>query len=108
MPDMRISNLLNEIRLLLEFYAVEPWRHRIAQLADDAARVYQNESGWARQNLLEELTELFGGMGSFNDLVISAQNGDRIDRDQEPEANKRLNELRERLYEALEEDKPKS
>ena len=41
---------------------------------------------------------LFGGMGSFNDLVIAAVNGNKVRRDDESETNRRIDELRERIY----------
>ena len=46
----------------------------------------------------DAVLSLFGGMGSLNDLVIAAVNGHRVRRDEESEANQRLNRLWERMY----------
>lgn len=40
----------------------------------------------------------FGGMGSLNDLVIHPANGHSVPEDQVAGANRRLDELRERIY----------
>jgi len=40
----------------------------------------------------------FGGMGSFNDLVIAAVNGHKVHCGNEMTENQRLDELRERMY----------
>jgi hypothetical protein len=42
---------------------------------------------------------LFGGMGSFNDLMIAAVNGHQIRGEQEPAVNARLEELRRQIHE---------
>ncbi|MCO6452586.1 MAG: hypothetical protein J5I90_17530 [Caldilineales bacterium] len=53
------------------------------------------------------MEELFGGMGSFNDYVITAQHGDVISRRQELVVNRDLNSLRHQLALAIREEKEK-
>ena len=45
-----------------------------------------------------EVLSWFGGMGSFNDLVIANVNGHRVKPSQEPQVNARLDALRSQLY----------
>lgn len=46
---------------------------------------------------VEHARAAFGGMGSFNDLLISRLNGHLVGEGEEPAANARLIELRERV-----------
>ncbi len=45
-----------------------------------------------------EVRGVFGGMGSLNDLVIHPANGHAVTDDQVATVNRRLDELRERIY----------
>lgn len=45
-----------------------------------------------------EILSWFGGMGSFNDLLIAQVNGHRVPSDGENAVNDRLSELRIRMY----------
>jgi hypothetical protein len=47
----------------------------------------------------DEILSWYGGMGSFNDLLIATINGHRLKRDQESVTNARLAELRTQVYE---------
>ena len=47
---------------------------------------------------LERILQAYGGMGSFNDLVIHPQNGHTISPDEIGEVNERLETLRTRIY----------
>lgn len=49
-------------------------------------------------NGLRRLSQAYGGMGSFNDLVLSHLNGHQINPDQEHAANHRLDTLRSTIY----------
>lgn len=50
-------------------------------------------------SLIQDIRELFGGMGSLSDLWISKLNGHRVENEQR--ANDTLNTLREALWNAL-------
>jgi hypothetical protein len=47
----------------------------------------------------DEILSWYGGMGSFNDLLIATINGHRLKRGQESVTNARLEELRNQVYE---------
>jgi hypothetical protein len=47
---------------------------------------------------LRRLSQAYGGMGSFNDFVLSHLNGHQISPNQEPAANQRLDALRFSMY----------
>jgi hypothetical protein len=49
---------------------------------------------------IDALLRGFGGMGSFNDLLILDANGHSIDSDDEQSVNGRLGELRERIWQS--------
>jgi hypothetical protein len=46
----------------------------------------------------DHLLMAYGGMGSFNDLIICPENGHDIDRDAIEPVNRRLDELRAKSY----------
>ena len=48
--------------------------------------------------LLEEILTWYGGMGSFNDLMISRYNGHLLDEKDEEKLNDELNRLRSQIY----------
>jgi hypothetical protein len=65
------------------------------------------ESGWATKASIaaaartidvDEVFSWYGGMGSFNDLVISGLNGHRVERAHESALNTKLDELREMAF----------
>jgi len=47
---------------------------------------------------LRRLLQAYGGMGSFNDLVLAHMNGHQIDKEQERRVNERLDALRSGLH----------
>lgn len=48
--------------------------------------------------MLEEILSWYGGMGSFNDLMISRYNDHLVDEKDEEKLNDELNRLRGRIY----------
>lgn len=48
---------------------------------------------------LDRLLRAHGGMGSFNDVVLTHLNGHQIDPNEEPWVNERLGALRSSMYE---------
>jgi len=76
------SSILSKHRRTLEQYITDPGKYPFP---------------------LETISELkkhaFGGMGSLNDLWLSKENGHTLD--DESSANEKLDELRERLKDAL-------
>ena len=51
---------------------------------------------------VEHLLSLFGGMGSFDDLLICKENGHSIEGEQVPSVNDRLKSLTNEIYELAE------
>ncbi len=98
-----IERLLAEIRLLLEQYQVKYWTDYFAGLEEGFEIARVRELDWRRQELLNELAELYGGMGSFNDYVITKLHGDAISRQDEFVVNEKLNHLRHQLATAIRE-----
>lgn len=48
--------------------------------------------------LIEEIISWYGGMGSFNDLIISVYNDHAVAAEDECKINEELNALRSKLY----------
>ena len=48
---------------------------------------------------LDEILSWYGGMGSFNDLLIATANGHQVSREQEPANNAQLRKLQTQIYE---------
>ena len=86
MPETTILELqLRNVAALLRQYGESQWSEYFTILADEA--VHEPEQTTAK------VRALYGGMGSFNDLVLHAPNGlPHI------EANDELERLRSELY----------
>lgn len=89
----RVVPLLQEIQELVEACGQARWAGLFAHLAGDATAAGTESE---RRDVLHRIGQLFGGMGSFNDLVLQDRQGVR------PE-QQRLDALRTDLYEAVSE-----
>jgi len=88
-----LIEILNEIIQLLESDGEEHWSHWMRK---SRARLLNSDfSG------VEHLLSAYGGMGSFNDLVIcqSYENGQFHWKEGHVEKNDKLNELRSKAWE---------
>jgi hypothetical protein len=97
MRDQYILELLNDLSILLDKYQVGPWSEKIKRLRSTYQQAILNNHQQDKYSALEEIKDLFGGMGSFNDYTITHLHGDCIDESQEQEANRLLNNLRHKL-----------
>ena len=86
----RLFALIDEARDLLEGSGVEDW----ADWLDQRARGLRS-FGF---NGIESFLQGFGGMGSFNDLLVLAFNGHKITPSDENAVNARLDQLRADMY----------
>lgn len=96
-----IEQLLMEIHLLLERHQVKDWANYFANLRERFELAFARGTDWRKQELVDELADLYGGMGSFNDYVITKLHGDAIAQQDEVVANTKLNDLRHRLAIAI-------
>lgn len=85
-----LASKLNEVIVLLREHGEAHWlswaeRCRRELLAGDPV-VY------------DEILEAFGGMGSFNDLLVLRHNGHLIEQNQEQAVNDRLADLRTAIW----------
>lgn len=91
---MTISNFieaLQETRALLYDVSETFWAGKIDELL---RRAGSEVSPYDARRALS----WFGGMGSFNDLLISPINGHRLEDGEEDRINHRLSDLREQIY----------
>ena len=83
---------------------------RIRETADLVRRVGENYwCEWLEESLrrignsdfsgIEHLRSAFGGMGSFNDILISRANGHPVSDEESWSLNARLSDLQHKLYE---------
>jgi hypothetical protein len=89
----RLLKRLAECETLLANYGVDYWPSWLRHGADLVA------AGDSRG--LDHLRQGYGGMGSFNDLVISPLNRHRGGEEELRAADKRLDRLRSEIYQLL-------
>jgi hypothetical protein len=81
-----LTKALVEVLVLLDGVSEEFWSEKILAASREPVDV-------------SEVLSWYGGMGSFNDLMIAAANGHTVAREAESLVNNRLDELRRSIYE---------
>ncbi len=66
--------------------------------ADKISRILKKDSGTLNIYLIREIISWYGGMGSFNDLIISNYNDHSVNPDDEHKFNEELSRLRGKIY----------
>jgi hypothetical protein len=99
--QQEILALLNELWVLMDKYQVHSWKHPLKILHVNYQKAINERDVQSQYLALTEIKELFGGMGSFNDYVITHLHGDAVSESEEQEVNKNLNHLRHRLAAAV-------
>lgn len=82
----RLLTSLEEVVLLMSQHGEELWSSRIGELRE---RLAEHDA-----NALDLLLGYFGGMGSWNDLVIHPLNGHTVEAEELMEVDERLRVLR--------------
>src|ERR1044071_4058037 len=91
MDEVRtLIGLLREAETLLRSHGVDYWAEWLAR---DAAQIEADEFEG-----VEDLLGAFGGMGSFNDLVLYSGNGHNMREGDVAAVNRHLDELRSDIY----------
>lgn len=91
MSNRSLVSALQETSFLLRGVAAHFWAEKIDRLLEACGH---EPSSWEAQKILS----WYGGMGSFNDLMISTVNGHNVREEDEEELNERLAMLREFVY----------
>lgn len=99
MIEETILRLLGDLEVLLKTYKVAAWSDEISNLRQEYQIALEEDRQENKEIVLNRVKELFGGMGSFNDYVITHLHGDAILADQEQTVNSYLNALRHELAE---------
>lgn len=97
----RIVDLLDRIYQIMADHRVGAWEDRIYDLRSRLASAADSKNRPAVRALLEDISYLYGGMGSFNDLYISSQAGHQIEERHVRGVNTRFQQLQEKLYVAV-------
>jgi hypothetical protein len=87
--DDPLLDLLADLADLLAGCGQRPWATRLAALATDLESA---GNGPARADVVRSVLSLYGGMGSFSDVVLQDMSGALPEQD-------RLDWLRDRLFE---------
>jgi hypothetical protein len=85
--ERMLRDALTKTRILLEDAGETYWSSRLRQMAEKSVIDLPTIRSW------------YGGMGSFNDILIAGVNGHRVERHHEKEKNAELNKLRTQIYE---------
>ena len=73
-------------------------RHKVKGWTPNLSRARRSiEKGAARKSA-RDILSWYGGMGSFNDLIIYQINGEKRDKEDRGEINERLRRLQETIY----------
>ena len=86
----KLIDLLEETANLLRSHGVDYWADWLSR---DMARLKDGDC-----YSVEHLLSAYGGMGSFTDVFICPENGDRIQKNEVIRVNRRLDELRGAIY----------
>ncbi len=101
MHESEILQLLIRIRRILEDHDVKFWVDHFAGLERDFNKaIAAGDHGTLLQGM-KRIAEMYGGMGSFNDLFINERAGDRIEPGKESTVNRELGILRTQLYDLV-------
>lgn len=104
MKQEQIEATIQQTLLLLEEHEECYWSGKLQGILDRAQRARALGKA-SKAAVLDEIEHLYGGMGSFNDLVISRLAGHKVSAEEAAAANQELDLLRERLYKLLQEEK---
>lgn len=93
----KLNNHLEECHKLLEDNGEGFWKFKIEKV------ILMLEKSYNYEHLPDEVLSWFGGMGSFNDLILCNENGHKVD--DIDASNKKLSELREKISKTAKEYK---
>lgn len=88
--EQQLRRLMDETANFLDRFGESFWASKLRSAAAKAKLDSREVASW------------YGGMGSFNDLLISRVNGHRIDVEDEGGTNEQLSRLRSRIYQLSE------
>ncbi len=95
---LRILDLLHIICTILDRHNERFWSEQVADIQKRLKRALDSGSTSWILTLLEEIRELYGGMGSFGDIFITHQAGHDIEPGEVSGVNSRFQELQDSLY----------
>jgi hypothetical protein len=102
MNETQIESVLQQIIALLKKHQVHQWTDVLENLERTFSEACLSGDKKAKLYALEEMGQLYGGMGSFNDLQITHIGGHNIAPQEEITVNETLNSLRNQLGQLLE------
>jgi len=106
-----ISMAFSEINIALDIiiatlnkYGVEDWYNILSDKKDRLNKAFDSGNTEWIISQLEELIEVYGGMGSFTDLFITNKAGHRISDEKTSEINQEFRKFRTDLFLALQKE----
>lgn len=92
MSSNRLSELLSECSVLLKSVGEEWWSAEMDRILACSDPVLS----------AQKVLDLYGGMGSFSDLMLCAINGHNVAPENEDKINTQLSNFRSKIYEEAE------
>lgn len=96
---------LANVVVYLKKYEEHEFASKLGELSDRGLDILKEGNGVDRQkvqSLLIDIGNLFGGMGSLNDLCLWEGGGHRLRQNEEKEVNRKLDVMTDRLFELYE------
>ncbi len=95
MSIVKLKNAVEDLKKFLELTGSEFWIKRLDGIISKLSTDVSRSQG------AKELKELFGGMGSLNDLYFCETNGNLPEHKSEKEFNARFSNLMDRVFKEL-------
>ena len=105
MHENEIQQVLEKIRIILEGRQEGYWADYFSDLEEEFRKAIDPPELNRERKILQRISEIFGGMGSFNDVFINVHAGHNIKPEEVSTVNRELGELRSRLYVLVEAEK---
>jgi hypothetical protein len=101
MREREIIQQLTECAKLLRRFQIHGWTEEFERATSDMNRAYAADDLTFKLRTLTNLRNLYGGMGSFNDIFICIENNAIIKADQVTTVNAELQQMQSALYDSV-------
>jgi len=100
-----IISIIDELIDVFTSYGEAYWADVLSKCREELYSAYSENNRNKIRYVLYQLTQLYGGMSSLNDIIISQQCGHRIAPHQEQKVNAKILQLISELYDLLQREK---
>ncbi len=100
-----IMSIIDELIDVFTSYGEVYWAGVLSKCREELYNAYSENNRDKIRYALDQLIQLYGGMSSINDIIISHQYGHRIAPHQEQKVNTKILQLISELYNLLQREK---